>query len=228
MAPSNNDASQQAARKRPRLGENYSPNTASSTPPLRNPYSNNTKRKQVPAAAMVPPRNRRPVADERPMLDYMGKRTGFDHHYSNEYNYAYGDGSGRKRGGRNPKDMKITEVLSQRLMEAMHLSEGGTAITASKDSEPEEQLTKALEVQRKKRFDRSKMEGDISQLALQNNFFVGGVRVGWPYPKILSPQRQMAIHLIKALKDKKHVVLESPTGTGKSAAILCSVLAWQR
>jgi Rad3-related DNA helicase len=36
------------------------------------------------------------------------------------------------------------------------------------------------------------------------------------------------LHLIRALKNKKHVVLESPTGTGKSAAILCSVLAWQR
>ena len=38
----------------------------------------------------------------------------------------------------------------------------------------------------------------------------------------------MAIHLIKALKNRRHVVMESPTGTGKSAAILCSVLAWQR
>ena len=38
----------------------------------------------------------------------------------------------------------------------------------------------------------------------------------------------MALHLIKALKNRRHVVLESPTGTGKSAAILCSVLAWQR
>ena len=38
----------------------------------------------------------------------------------------------------------------------------------------------------------------------------------------------MAIHLVKALKNRRHVVLESPTGTGKSAAILCSVLAWQR
>ena len=44
----------------------------------------------------------------------------------------------------------------------------------------------------------------------------------------MKPQRLMAVHLIKALKNKKHVVLESPTGTGKSAALLCSVLAWQR
>ena len=44
----------------------------------------------------------------------------------------------------------------------------------------------------------------------------------------MKPQRLMAFHLIKALKNKKHVVLESPTGTGKSAALLCSVLAWQR
>jgi len=45
---------------------------------------------------------------------------------------------------------------------------------------------------------------------------------------VMQPQRQMAIHLIKALKNRRHVVLESPTGTGKSAAILCSTLAWQR
>jgi Rad3-related DNA helicase len=44
----------------------------------------------------------------------------------------------------------------------------------------------------------------------------------------MPPQRQMALHLVKALKNRRHVVLESPTGTGKSAAILCSVLAWQR
>jgi Rad3-related DNA helicase len=37
----------------------------------------------------------------------------------------------------------------------------------------------------------------------------------------------MALHLIKALKNRRHVVLESPTGTGTSAAILCSVLSWE-
>lgn len=47
-------------------------------------------------------------------------------------------------------------------------------------------------------------------------------------PAIMQPQRQMAMHITKALKNKRHVVIESPTGTGKSAAILCSVLAWQR
>lgn len=73
-----------------------------------------------------------------------------------------------------------------------------------------------------------KMEGDVAQLRLHNSFFVEGIRIGWPFSTILTPQRQMAIHIVKALKRKLHVVLESPTGTGKSAAILCSVLAWQR
>ena len=40
--------------------------------------------------------------------------------------------------------------------------------------------------------------------------------------------QKIAIRIIKGLKQRQHVVLESPTGTGKSAAILCSVLAWQR
>ena len=72
------------------------------------------------------------------------------------------------------------------------------------------------------------MEGDIAQLGLHSSFFVEGVKIGWPFPAIMLPQRQMAIHIIKGLKRKLHVVLESPTGTGKSVAILCSVLAWQR
>jgi hypothetical protein len=73
-----------------------------------------------------------------------------------------------------------------------------------------------------------RMEGDVPTLSLYNNFFVEGVKIGWPFPEVMKPQRQMAIHLVKALKNRRHVVLESPTGTGKSAAILCSVLAWQR
>ena len=68
--------------------------------------------------------------------------------------------------------------------------------------------------QPKQKFQLKKMEGDFPRLNLQKSFFVEGVRIGWPYPCIMPPQRQMAIHLIKALKNKRHVVLESPTGTG--------------
>ena len=75
---------------------------------------------------------------------------------------------------------------------------------------------------------KNSMEGDIPQLGLHASFFVEGIKIGWPFPAIMLPQRQMAIHIIKGLKRKLHVVLESPTGTGKSVAILCSVLAWQR
>jgi len=71
------------------------------------------------------------------------------------------------------------------------------------------------------------MEGDIPALALRYEFVLG-VKIGWPFPAMLKPQTLMAVHIIKGLKTRKHVVLESPTGTGKSAAILCSVLAWQR
>ena len=54
----------------------------------------------------------------------------------------------------------------------------------------------------------------MPQLNLHNSFFVEGVRIGWPYPAIMPPQRLMAIHLTKAFKNKRHVVIESPTGTG--------------
>ena len=72
------------------------------------------------------------------------------------------------------------------------------------------------------------MHGDVPPLCLHQKFFVQGVRVGWPYPAILPPQRQMVNHVIFALRRALHCVLESPTGTGKSAALLCAVLAWQR
>ena len=64
--------------------------------------------------------------------------------------------------------------------------------------------------QRKSSNDICKMEGDIPQLNLANSFFVEGVRIGWPFPTVMTPQRQMALHIIKGLKNKRHVVLESP------------------
>ncbi|KAI9270400.1 hypothetical protein BDA99DRAFT_501656 [Phascolomyces articulosus] len=43
-----------------------------------------------------------------------------------------------------------------------------------------------------------------------------------PYPA----QIQMMSKIVKALKEKKNALLESPTGSGKSLAILCASLAW--
>jgi hypothetical protein len=57
-----------------------------------------------------------------------------------------------------------------------------------------------------------KMEGDLPQLNRQTTFYIEGVHIGWPYPKIMLPQRQIALHLIKAFKSSKHVAIESPTG----------------
>jgi len=71
------------------------------------------------------------------------------------------------------------------------------------------------------------MEGDFPQLAVRNEF-IRSVKQGWPFCEMMPPQRLMALHIIKALQTCKHAVLESPTGTGKSASLLCSILAWQR
>jgi hypothetical protein len=116
------------------------------------------------------------------------------------------------------KDMRIMDILGKKLRQALHFDEGGRFLLeqvphARKDVPVSSEICS--------------MDGDIPQLKL-NTFFVEGVKIGWPFATVLPPQRQMAMHIVKALKRKMHVVIESPTGTGKSAAILCAVLAWQR
>ena len=68
----------------------------------------------------------------------------------------------------------------------------------------------------------------VESLVRHDAFFVDGLRIAWPFPEVMLPQRQMASHIVRGLRNSQHVVLESPTGTGKSAAILCSALAWQQ
>ncbi|XP_069356988.1 Fanconi anemia group J protein-like isoform X2 [Maniola hyperantus] len=56
---------------------------------------------------------------------------------------------------------------------------------------------------------------------------IGGVSVHLPvnpYPC----QIAVMFKVITAIKDKKNCLLESPTGTGKTLALLCSALAWQK
>lgn len=129
----------------------------------------------------------------------------------------------RQHGVRLPENdakLRILEVLSRKLKSALQISEGGRMPMSENSGRSKKKDVKQQQ--------KNVMEGDIPQLGLHSAFFVEGIKIGWPFPAIMLPQRQMAIHIIKGLKRKLHVVLESPTGTGKSVAILCSVLAWQR
>ncbi|XP_052738888.1 Fanconi anemia group J protein isoform X2 [Bicyclus anynana] len=56
---------------------------------------------------------------------------------------------------------------------------------------------------------------------------IGGVSVVLPV-KPYGCQIAVMSKVITAIKDKKHCLLESPTGTGKTLALLCAALAWQK
>eukprot|EP00736_Rhodelphis_marinus_P007696 Rmarinus@m.7466 len=59
------------------------------------------------------------------------------------------------------------------------------------------------------------------------SFPVRGVEVAFPM-RPYAPQLQMMNHVINALEKGQNALLESPTGTGKTLALLCSSLAWQK
>ncbi|XP_064612486.1 LOW QUALITY PROTEIN: Fanconi anemia group J protein homolog, partial [Liolophura sinensis] len=55
---------------------------------------------------------------------------------------------------------------------------------------------------------------------------INGVEVRFPY-KPYPSQISMMAKIIAGLKNRQNCLLESPTGSGKSLALLCSALAWQ-
>ena len=58
---------------------------------------------------------------------------------------------------------------------------------------------------------------------------IRGLEVLFPFATgPLPPQQELMERVVEALESGRHGVLESPTGTGKTAAVLCAALAWQR
>lgn len=55
---------------------------------------------------------------------------------------------------------------------------------------------------------------------------IGGIKVLFPFPTMTKPQIQILSKMLHAVKNSEHVVLESPTGTGKTAAILAGLFSW--
>ncbi|XP_073429317.1 Fanconi anemia group J protein isoform X3 [Dendrobates tinctorius] len=60
-----------------------------------------------------------------------------------------------------------------------------------------------------------------------SEYTIGGVKILFPC-KAYPSQLAMMNSIMRGLNCKQHCLLESPTGSGKSLALLCSALAWQQ
>ncbi|KAJ1957741.1 hypothetical protein GGI12_004939 [Dipsacomyces acuminosporus] len=58
-------------------------------------------------------------------------------------------------------------------------------------------------------------------------YFIAGVKVRFPF-KPYPSQLGMMSHMIRALTRAQNTMIESPTGSGKSLALLCAALAWKK
>ncbi|XP_042869259.1 Fanconi anemia group J protein homolog [Penaeus japonicus] len=69
--------------------------------------------------------------------------------------------------------------------------------------------------------------GITSTMDTTNMYTIGGVKVQFPVKPYPSQMAMMA-QIVKGLQRRQNCLLESPTGSGKSLALLCSTLAWQQ
>ena len=60
-----------------------------------------------------------------------------------------------------------------------------------------------------------------------HEYKIGGIPVSFPV-KAYPSQIAMMAKIIDSLKKGRNCLLESPTGSGKSLALLCAALAWQK
>ncbi|KAG7279752.1 hypothetical protein CRUP_021368 [Coryphaenoides rupestris] len=58
-------------------------------------------------------------------------------------------------------------------------------------------------------------------------YTIGGVKIQFPC-KAYPSQLAMMNSIVRGLNSSQHCLLESPTGSGKSLALLCSAVAWQQ
>lgn len=59
-----------------------------------------------------------------------------------------------------------------------------------------------------------------------NPVLVENIKIYFPYDQPYPQQNIYMQHVIKALNDNQHALLESPTGTGKTLSLLCAALGW--
>ena len=64
---------------------------------------------------------------------------------------------------------------------------------------------------------------------MSNQVLICGVKISFPEGKKPFPQ-QLALmqKIVMACSKREHALLESPTGTGKTLALLCASLSWQK
>lgn len=60
-----------------------------------------------------------------------------------------------------------------------------------------------------------------------SSFSVLGLEIDFPFEPY-GIQKAMMNHITRALMNRQHSLIESPTGTGKTLVLLCSSLAWQK
>nr|XP_048302714.1 Fanconi anemia group J protein isoform X2 [Myodes glareolus] len=63
--------------------------------------------------------------------------------------------------------------------------------------------------------------------SVSSEYTIGGVKIRFPC-KAYPAQLAMMNSIVRGLNSGQHCLLESPTGSGKSLALLCSALAWQQ
>eukprot|EP00930_Biecheleria_cincta_P030162 TRINITY_DN20915_c0_g1_i1.p1 TRINITY_DN20915_c0_g1~~TRINITY_DN20915_c0_g1_i1.p1 ORF type:complete len:350 (+),score=61.06 TRINITY_DN20915_c0_g1_i1:224-1273(+) len=74
----------------------------------------------------------------------------------------------------------------------------------------------------------SRFPCELNDSAMRQIFTVGEVQVHFPFEEVLQPQQYVIRSTVEAALQGRHVLIESPTGTGKTMALLCASLAAQR